>query len=104
MLMAKYVRKLLVISRIYELILIVKRTPVFLLEIIKLLNQPIPHKFIDPLEERLIDETEKNKKWIKFFYFVFLNNKSFVKNKTRLAGRVKRKIRRKVIFGNKVVD
>jgi hypothetical protein len=91
LLMIKYLRKLLIISKVPSLTLLIKRTPIFLPEIINILNQPIAHKFIDPLEEQIIDENEKN-------------NKSFVKSKTRLSGRVKRKIRRKIVFENKIVD
>jgi hypothetical protein len=103
-LMAKYFRKLLLISRIYNLILIVKKIPAFLPEIVNFLNQPIAHKFIDPLEQRIIDENEENTKQIKFFYFIFLHNRSFVKNKIRQGGRIKRKIRRKLILENNVID
>ena len=103
-LMAKYFRKLLLISRVYNLILIVKKIPAFLPEIVNFLNQPIAHKFIDPLEHRIIDENEENTKRIKFFYFIFLHNRSFVKNKIRQSGRIKRKIRRKLILENSVID
>jgi len=86
------------------LILIVKKIPACLPEIVKFLNQPIAHKFIDPLEHRIIDENEENTKRIKFFYFIFLHNRSFVKNKIRQSGRIKRKIRRKLILENSVID
>lgn len=104
LLMAKYLRKLFLISKIKNLILFVKKSPLFLIEIINLINQPIAHKFIDPLENRVIEENDTNLMWIKFLYFIFLDNKSFTKNKLRKRGRVKRKIYRKIIFGNKVID
>jgi hypothetical protein len=62
LLMIKYLRKLLIISKVPSLTLLIKRTPIFLPEIINILNQPIAHKFIDPLEEQIIDENEKSTK------------------------------------------
>lgn len=104
LLMAKYIRKIFLISRIKNTILIVKKNPVFLMEIINLFNSPIAHKFIDPVENRTIEETNNNFIWIKFLYFIFLENKNFSNNKLPQKGRIKRKILRKVVFENKIID
>lgn len=104
LLMAKYIRKLFLISRIKNTILVVKKTPVFLLEIINLLNSPIAHKFVDPVEHRIIEEEDNDFLWIKFMYFIFLENKDFSLNKGKKKGRIKRKVLRKLIFENKVID
>jgi hypothetical protein len=57
-LMAKYLRKLFIISKITNIILIIKNTPSHLVEIIKLINTPVIHKFIDPIHHKEIDETD----------------------------------------------
>lgn len=103
-LMAKYIRKIFLITKIKNTILILKRTPVFLMEIINLFNSPIAHKFINPIENKNIEESNNNFLWIKFLYFIFIENKNYSKNKMPQKGRIKRKILRKVTFENKIID
>jgi hypothetical protein len=104
-LMSKFLRKLIIILNLKNLILIFKKTPVFLIEILNFLNQPLPHKFNNPLENKIINETLNfAPHLIKFLYFIFLQNYSFSKNKTRRKGRVKRKVYRKLILTNQVID
>jgi hypothetical protein len=105
--MAKYLRKLFIISRIRTTILILKNNPTFLIEILKLINTPIIHKFTDPVDNKIIDETdtkEKQPDWIRFLFFIFTNNINFTKNKGPQKGRIKRKILRKLVIENKIVD
>jgi hypothetical protein len=102
--MAKYVRKIFILSRIINTFLIVKNNPVFLLEIINFFNLPISHKFTDPSTGEVIEEKTTTPKLIKFLYFIFLENKNFSNNKEKKRGRVKRKITRKLVLSNKIVD
>lgn len=104
LLMSKYLRKILLISKIKNLILIIKKIPVFINEILNFFNTPIAHKFLNPIDGKEIEETEVNYTHLKFLYFLFLENKNFSKNKIAQKGRIKRKILRKVIFENKIVD
>lgn len=104
LLMAKYIRKLFLISKIKNVILMIKRIPVFINEIINFFNTPIAHKFLNPIDGKNIEENENNFTQIKFLYFLFLENKNFSKNKIAQKGRIKRKILRKVVFENKLVD
>lgn len=104
LLMAKYLRKLFIISKISNLILIIKKTPLFINELINFLNTPIAHKFINPIDNRIIDESVNRKLSIRFLYFIFMENKNFSKNKTSAKGRIKRKILRKITFENKIID
>ncbi len=104
LLMAKYIRKLLLISKIKNLILVIKKIPLFLNELINLFNLPIVHKFLNPVDGKIIEEEDNNFLQIKFLYFLFLENKNFSKNKNPQKGRIKRKILRKIIFENKIVD
>ena len=102
--MAKYVRKLFLVSKIKNVILMIRRIPVFINEIINFFNMPIAHKFLNPIDGKNIEENENNFTQIKFLYFLFLENKNFSKNKIAQKGRIKRKILRKVVFENKLVD
>ena len=104
LLMAKYVRKLFLVSKIKNVILMIRRIPVFINEIINFFNMPIAHKFLNPIDGKNIEENENNFTQIKFLYFLFLENKNFSKNKIAQKGRIKRKILRKVVFENKLVD
>lgn len=103
-LMAKYIRKIFLITKIINSILIVKRVPKLLTEILNFFNSPIAHKFLNPVDDKPIEEINNNFLWIKFLYFIFIENKNFSKNKTPQKGRIKRKILRKITFENKIID
>lgn len=104
LLMAKYIRKIFLISKIKNIILVIKKIPVFINEIINFFNTPIAHKFLNPIDGKNIEESETNYTQFKFLYFLFIENKNFSKNKNPQKGRIKRKILRKVTFENKIVD
>jgi len=104
LLMAKYLRKLFIISKIMNVVMLIKKTPLFINELVNFLNLPIAHKFLNPIDQKIIDESSNKKLTIKFLYFIFSENKNFSKNKLPQKGRIKRKILRKVTFENKIVD
>lgn len=103
-LMAKYFRKLFIILKIKNLALFIKKTPTSLSEILTFFNSPIIHKFLNPIENKIIEESDKTPLFVNFLYFIFIENKNFSKNKTPQKGRIKRKILRKLTFDNKIVD
>lgn len=104
LLIAKFIRKIFLISKINNMFLIVKHTPTLLLEILNFLNTPIAHKFTDPVTEVTIDESINEPIFFKFFYFVFKESKDFSLNKKPQRGRVKRKVLRKIVMENRIVD
>jgi len=104
LLMAKYLRKFCLILQIKNLIFLVKKIPVLLLEILRVLNQPIIHKFLNPLNGVVFEENIKTFNALKFRFFIFLESKSFVIGKQRRPGRVKRKVLRKIISHNQIAD
>lgn len=104
LLMAKFMRKLLLLANITTLILTVNQVPLFLNEIINFFNQSIIHKFLNPFTNKFVDESVFQYRYIKFIYYIFRRNVSFVKYKSKHAARVKRKIRRKLILLDKVID
>ena len=104
LLIAKHLRKILLILQIKNLILRVKNNPTFLVEFLSLLNFPISHKFVNPLSQKIIEEKKKFFTIIKFFYFIFLESFNFSKNKIRKKGRIKRKIIRKLFIKDRITD
>jgi hypothetical protein len=104
MLIAKYLRKIFLITKIKKAILLIKKTPVFFLEMLNLFSQPIPYKFVNPVDKKLIEEKTNQKPLVSFIYFIFLQNQSYVKNKINKKGRIKRKILRKIVLENQIVD
>jgi hypothetical protein len=104
LLIAKFLRKLFLITQLKHAILIIKKNPLFLLEMLNLFNTPVAYKFIDPTDEREIEEKPTDFLLIKFLYFVFLENKTYTFNKQKKKGRIKRKIFRKLILTNKIID
>lgn len=60
LLIAKYLRKIFLLTKIRNTSLIIKNNPTFLLEMITFLNSPIPHKFMDPVTEEIIEELTPN--------------------------------------------
>lgn len=103
-LIAKHLRKVFIMSRVTNIILIAKSAPIFLLEMLTFINTAIPHKFQDPVTGEVIEEKKNITPIIKFSYFIFKENISFSKNKEKKKGRIKRKILRKVVSSNKITD
>ena len=107
LLMIKYFRKLLIVMKIKKLNLIVKKNPIFLPEMLNLFNQPIlitikPDKVEDEMDEKKIKKLTFNAPAFK--HYIFLENKSYVLNKLKKKGRIKRKITKKIIKQNKILD
>lgn len=104
--LAKYLRKLIVISKLQRIHLMVKGAPIFLNEILLTLNQRIDHKFINPIDNQTIDEISPFSPfvYVTFSYFTFYNNKAFVIVRGKKKGRIKRKLLRKLVASNRIVD
>lgn len=102
--MAKYTRKFLLILKIKKLIITVKKTPSFLLDFLKFLNTPIIHKFFNPYKNKIFEDSYAPENRIKTIFFFFLKNISFGISKLAKKGRIKRKISRKLILKNKLID
>jgi hypothetical protein len=103
-LLAKYLRKIFILAKVNNIIFLIKSIPVYLLEIINFLNQPIIHKFINPYSNKVVEETSTKTFSLRIMNIIFLKNKSFCVNKIKKKGRIKRKIIRKVILENKLID
>jgi hypothetical protein len=100
----KYLRKLFLLANLPRVVLLIKKNPIFFVDFLNLFNQQIPYKFNEPLTNREILDDESTLYVTKFLYFIFLNTEDFTRNKTKKRGRVKRKISRKIVSRNTVVD
>jgi hypothetical protein len=104
LLMAKYLRKMYIFLKIKYQIILIKKNPVFLLEFLTFFNSPIIHKFANPFTENIIEEKNNLNPISKTLYFVFFKSQDFSFTKTKKKGRIKRKIFRKLILQNNIVD
>lgn len=100
--MAKYLRKLLIVSDITWMVLVIRNNPLFLNEILQLLNEPSVHKYLNPFSKKVINEFSKQSlkrpHIFKFSYFHYIFTKFYGINRhPRPRGKVKRKIRRKLV-------
>jgi hypothetical protein len=100
----KYLRKIFLLVNIPNIFLLIKKTPTFLVDFLNLFSQQIPYKFNEPVTNREINDDDYTKNVTKMLYFVFLNTENFTKNKIKKRGRVKRKISRKLVLRNSIVD
>lgn len=104
LLIARYFRKVFIVSRLRFFNVILNRNPVDVPSFFTTLHSPIITPFYDPYKEEIIDETLQPKFNISVNYFLFKNSIPFHKRKLKKKGRIKRKILRKLVFENKIVD
>jgi hypothetical protein len=101
-LMARYLRKLLLVIQVRALTLVVKKNPKFFLEFMNILYTPLTHQLTDPLTGLTFDDVRGLV--FKIPYFIFYSNKSYSFNKGASVGRIKRKVLRRLVYMNKVID
>jgi hypothetical protein len=106
LLLMKYVRKLLIVSEIRDLVVFTKRTPVFFTELCNSLISPIIRPFFNPFTNFMYDDTKLNssKPKLRIKQIFFYQPKSFGSMKGPRKGRLKRKIMRRIIRTNRVCD
>ena len=103
-LLVRFFRKLLITANIKNMALVFKRTPRDLLEIFRFLCSPLKAPFFNPVTQKVIEETRHKYHKLNIRYLYFLKSISYTSMKYRKKGRVKRKISRKVIKKNKLMD
>jgi hypothetical protein len=104
LLLMRFLRKLLIVSRIKNFTVIVKGIPLFIVQLFTFLNNPLTHAIKDPFTKKIIDETGDSYTIFNYFHLFFLRPKPYGYQKTRKKGRVKRKIRRKIARSARVID
>jgi hypothetical protein len=100
---AGFLRKILIYSGLVELILVVKKTPLYLSEILNTIHNPAIPFYNHPFQNISVDESLILPEF-RFNMFLFFNNKNYGEHKTRRRGRLKRKISRRLQRLNRVLD
>lgn len=100
---AAFLRKILVYSGLLDLILLIKKIPVYFNEILNVIHNPAIPFYDHPFHGLSVDESLIFPEF-RFNMFIFFNNKSFGRHKVRLRGRLKRKISRRLQRLNRVLD
>jgi hypothetical protein len=103
LLIAGFLRKLILFSEIKGAMLQVKRVPLYFKEILSALHDPVVSFYKNPFTGQIINEGEE-KNTFKFTSFMFINNKPYGKVKNKQKGRLKRKITKRLISINRMVD
>lgn len=101
--LASFLRKILMYTQMNELMLFVKRTPVYLQELLATIHNPVINFYKNPFGDDTINESILDIKFY-FYYFMFITTKPYGFVKTRKKGRVKRKILKRVISINRLTD
>ena len=84
--------------------MIVKSVPLHLPQLFNFLNKPLPHAITDPFTKKIIDETGEHFTTFKYHSLLFLRPRPHGYQKVKKKGRVKRKIRRKIVRSARVID
>lgn len=103
-LLAKYIRKLYLLIKLKYTLFFIRSLPTYLSELINTLNTPIIHKFSTPFNDKLFEDLPLKKNIFNINYFIFIKNIDFANNKIRKKGRIKRKITRKIVLQNSIID
>ena len=104
LLLVKFVRKLLIVLGIRKLSLIIQGSPLNLSQCLRVLFKPLQHYFKNPLTSKFYEEIISKPSVFSLFNLVFKKVFVYKPLKLRKKGRVKRKIHRKLVFKNNLMD
>ena len=104
LILASFLRKILLFSSLKFLYLIVTNIPTFLKEIMATINNSVINHYKNPFNESNFINEKSILNPFKFSFFMFINNKPYGKIKNKKKGRLKRKITKRLIQINKVLD
>jgi len=104
MVVAGFLRKILLYSSLKQLMLVVKKTPLYLQEILSSINSPVIGSYKHPFDKLLTVDEAKLGASFYFYMFIFYNSRPFNYLKTRKRGRIKRKITKRIVKMNRLVD
>ena len=102
--LASFLRKVLLFSSIKFLYLLITNIPVYLKEIMSTLNNSVINYYKNPFNENVIINEKEIINPFKFSFFMFFKNKPYGKVKIKKRGRLKRKITKRLIQTNRVLD
>jgi len=100
---AAFLRKILIYSGLRDLILVVKKTPIYFSEILNTIYNPAVPFYNHPFSNFSVDESFIFPEF-RLSMFLFFNNKNYGSHRLKLRGRLKRKISRRLQRLNRVLD
>jgi hypothetical protein len=103
LLLASFLRKVLLFSSFKNLYLFINKTPLYFKEIMSTINNSVINIYKNPFSDALIAEKETVNPFL-FPVIVFTNNKPYGFMKVKQKGRLKRKISRRLTMINRVLD
>ena len=103
-LMMQFLRKLLIVLRLNKIQIISSGVPVLLSRLLYILSQPLSHLITNPLTGSVIDEITQTRTPLNFSSVFFVRSYPYGYMPTRKRGRVKRKIRRKLVKLGRLID
>jgi hypothetical protein len=103
LLLASFLRKVLLFSSFKNLYLFINKTPLYFKEIMSTINNSVINIYKNPFSDTLVSEKESPNPFV-FPVIVFTNNKPYGFMKVKQKGRLKRKISRRLTMINKVLD
>ena len=102
-LLASFLRKVLLFSSFKNLYLFVNKTPLYFKEIMSTINDSVINIYKNPFSNSLVTEKDLPNPFV-FPVIVFTNNKPYGFMKSKQKGRLKRKISRRLTMINRVLD
>lgn len=100
---AVFLRKILLFSNFSNLILLINKKPRYFNEILNSLSTSSIATYVHPFQNTTVNEVSDTSRFI-FPYIVFTHNKPYGRVKTKQRGRLKRKISKKIVQINKILD
>lgn len=100
---ASYIRRFLTYLGLEDLTLLVRKIPVYLKDIIRVILSPTNVLYKNPFLGGIVNEKRMRIKFT-FAYIHFNNNKPYGLVKRKKKGRLKRKISKRVIMVNNILD
>jgi hypothetical protein len=98
-----FLRKIMLFANFRKLILIINRKPKYFHEILNALSETSIAIYKNPFDNSWTNEAKLFNPF-QFPYILFTNNKPYGAMKLKQRGRLKRKINRKIILINKILD
>lgn len=102
-LMARFMRKVLIILKLKDVLLHSRGVPLHLEYLLSVLFRPFSHPFYDPISEITVNEVDDHHN-INVSGIWMESVRPYGFQKTRKMGRVKRKIRRRITRLGNVID
>ena len=102
-LLASFLRKVLLFSSVKNMYLFINKTPLYFKEIMSTINDPVVSVYKNPFSNSMVNEKELPNPFT-FPLIIFTNNKPYGFLKTKQKGRLKRKISRRLVMINRVLD